>query len=1074
MDKNAQQCITMKTLRKKRKKEKASKDKLREQHAKHNKKRRTPQKQRKKKRKNKRIERSKKKMVEDNASMKETEKTQRNIDLIDILTMRILNTGAINTSIPKPISKAKKRNIVNKFVAGFGQNQQRCQACGIQKYNCKMHRVKIMHCEKLNSVIRPYMIEKDLKNPCRHVLNIENIGNFALCTALTTSLNFFSKLGNQYKQHYHDEIGGYCSTSIIMCNLCYINKNPFSFIKNDVGRIPLPLKGIKLNLIEKAILSPRILCKKLVKLENSGMGLKGTAINVRTSIASDLKVKVPRKDAVKYICATIIGDKNGGLEHQAYLKSKELNGLKADVEKVRLYYSIIPDKYKIEHPDWDEIPVEVDDSTIIVDNSMETKLVNQKVTSDYANAAVQSHQGDKAPEEVFVVEPIAGLSEEESLVPLMAQMMGICTIESTLRPGFKNEINELPEILQETFTTIFVLEKIPNISVQKVCDYLFNFYDTRFQTCNDLIIYLSDVLRRLRNTWHTNYRILGKSAKEHEFVRYTNTPEFADDLKKAVKIYERKKHLDDQLALYKNEKREERSEATSHHIHNMELQLTALKDNVDYNIFTKINSALHRLIHLTQPKIKWSNAEREALMPIFYSFRDEFGSGNFWITLTFQAYTNRLVLKLTLENSANTVKEDVLNYKHCFKDKNALFEQIKTNPIAKVKVFKMLMDAIFCHLLGIDCTSKKTNPYTENEGLWGYARAAVGVIEATGTGALHTHVILWCLVHVMVLRELIASKERLDELITFIDSTVHATFERSVHKQYNQYCAQQKKFTKQKKSIKTKKFNNQQAIDTKEEKLEYEKSKKKLNAKVCESLEIEVKNLHVAKTRLDKQEALVKRSYPKSRFPVSMLQPPSESSPVLNYHLSFVEDLVHLASLHGYDIELALPHQTIHMEVKRLYALYKDYLHHIENSEMHVNPFNDNMDEIFPSHFQPASSRHDHHSHCHSRHGSTKKASVQFVVGHVNPFNDTDDKEDEWDLDMVIDVDESATSAGNESLEKALKKLAEKMDNDLVELNKKYNQGCISTTTTVNFECYQLFRYDHDTTSANAFHCRWI
>ena len=68
----------------------------------------------------------------------------------------------------------------------------------------------------------------------------------------------------------------------------------------------------------------------------------------------------------------------------------------------------------------------------------------------------------------------------------------------------------------------------------------FNFYDTRFQTCNDLIIYLSDVLRRLRNTWHTNYRILGKSAKEREFVRYTNTPEFADDLKKEAKYMKEK------------------------------------------------------------------------------------------------------------------------------------------------------------------------------------------------------------------------------------------------------------------------------------------------------------------------------------------------------------------------------------------------------------------------------------------------------------------------------------------------------------------------------------------------------
>ena len=55
----------------------------------------------------------------------------------------------------------------------------------------------------------------------------------------------------------------------------------------------------------------------------------------------------------------------------------------------------------------------------------------------------------------------------------MAQMMGICTQNPHCDQASKNEINELPEILQETFNTIFVLEKIPNISVQKVCDYLF-------------------------------------------------------------------------------------------------------------------------------------------------------------------------------------------------------------------------------------------------------------------------------------------------------------------------------------------------------------------------------------------------------------------------------------------------------------------------------------------------------------------------------------------------------------------------------------------------------------------------
>ena len=58
---------------------------------------------------------------------------------------------------------------------------------------------------------------------------------------------------------------------------------------------------------------------------------------------------------------------------------------------------------------------------------------------------------------------------------------------------------------------------------------------------------------------------------------------------------------------------------------------------------------------------------------------------------------------------------------------------------------RIIIDAILIHLFGMPYStiSKTTMDFKATKGLWGNARAYVAVIEATGTGLLHAHVLLW-------------------------------------------------------------------------------------------------------------------------------------------------------------------------------------------------------------------------------------------------------------------------------------------------------------------------------------------
>ena len=64
--------------------------------------------------------------------------------------------------------------------------------------------------------------------------------------------------------------------------------------------------------------------------------MKGTVINVCSTIAEDLQHKIPRQDGLTHIQAAFVGEiiqQKDPLKHTAYVKSKEIQGLKALVDK---------------------------------------------------------------------------------------------------------------------------------------------------------------------------------------------------------------------------------------------------------------------------------------------------------------------------------------------------------------------------------------------------------------------------------------------------------------------------------------------------------------------------------------------------------------------------------------------------------------------------------------------------------------------------------------------------------------------------------------------------------------------
>ena len=113
-------------------------------------------------------------------------------------------------------------------------------------------------------------------------------------------------------------------------------KIQFMQIQIDVALKTLTLGNIHWICQEAMCLSSTILLfYNLVKLSKSGDGLKGAIINLASNLNE--RVLLPRKDACKYISATIIGrkvNKTTYLKYPLYFANKEIQGLKSNLDKL--------------------------------------------------------------------------------------------------------------------------------------------------------------------------------------------------------------------------------------------------------------------------------------------------------------------------------------------------------------------------------------------------------------------------------------------------------------------------------------------------------------------------------------------------------------------------------------------------------------------------------------------------------------------------------------------------------------------------------------------------------------------
>ena len=58
----------------------------------------------------------------------------------------------------------------------------------------------------------------------------------------------------------------------------------------------------------------------------------------------------------------INGYLQGMLKYPSYLANKEIQGLKANLDKLKLFYQLIPEEYRDGNVDWDNLQTEVKDS----------------------------------------------------------------------------------------------------------------------------------------------------------------------------------------------------------------------------------------------------------------------------------------------------------------------------------------------------------------------------------------------------------------------------------------------------------------------------------------------------------------------------------------------------------------------------------------------------------------------------------------------------------------------------------------------------------------------------------------
>ena len=672
-----------------------------------------------------------------------------------------------------------------------------CGACGIRSYTSKFHECSL----------RDQFIQL-LKLNTAQIEEHERLGEFKAVSSV-----YVDRDGDHFFLHpevVRPEKDGHEPT-VTVCEECLESMKrkmiPELSVANgldfgDLSRLP-DLTIPPLTLVELHICSPARLYSSILKLTtaNGGSVIHGHVLVMRhdgPEKASRAIASLPYLEAAKTIEVVFVGSKvdwDNKSKKQA-LGCRELQVRATVVNKfLRLKKAIDPQYSAItikQVHDLSKVTEELVKEAVVIDDPQAIRI-DAIVTDDVAGVRVLE-KNDACPKaddlESVLGEPVsnpksegepAAVKQQEPIISYAflrqpdnesegsASNRVLRAIAKTLDPRIKvskagealNEFEENDSLYLETFPHLFLFGRgVPTKGPLpgKFVDHLLHQRTTVF--AKDQRFLFTAFNQRQR---HQNARAASGIASKHPLTaeklgNLVNDPAFKEKVESAV---------------------ENPSSAEAREL---------LKE-------------VSPLVSLTSSKADFSPAARGAALTTLYAYVQYYGFPSVFLTVAPDDTHSVLSVRATITGAPVDCNNHFPATDSGFLDElrkggttftigeidiseHALQRLIADNPVAATEIFKVMIEAIWCCLLGLppDRDTRKTfPPGTLPKGIFGHTRAFYSVIETQGRLSLHVHMLIWAGLQPKIIQKCAAYDDLMAIIREVLDSQFVATLSPLYH-----------------------------------------------------------------------------------------------------------------------------------------------------------------------------------------------------------------------------------------------------------------------------------------------------
>ena len=205
---------------------------------------------------------------------------------------------------------------------------------------------------------------------------------------------------------------------------------------------------------------------------------------------------------------------------------------------------------------------------------------------------------------------------------------------------------------------------------------------------------------------------------------------------------------------------------------------------------------LQTLLSASSSQIPFSPLQSRSNLSKIYAMVHLYGLPSWWVTLSPSDNDQILALKIHLADPIRTSQNNVNPFEHSEgmeRTENGFINDllvstdtqtldlpirrtmIADNPVATVRIFRRLVDAVIRHLFRIPSQEKQTSLAADlNPGILGTALSSFFVIEAQGRGSLHIHGLVFGFIPPEIFQRFSHNPVFVENLRTSLDSIIWA------------------------------------------------------------------------------------------------------------------------------------------------------------------------------------------------------------------------------------------------------------------------------------------------------------